>query len=120
MVEDCFKVAIHKILDLARLGRNRDSECLAQRRQGRKGRKVTDNERIVVMARYFLAFIVSVTFVSQVSAAEKIRIGFPEFNSSTFTLPLAQIKGYFNEEGLQAELIRIRSAADLKARCGRC
>ena len=48
-------------------------------------------------------------------AAEKIRIGFPEFNSSTFTLPLAQIKGFFNEEGLQAELIRIRSAVALLA-----
>jgi ABC-type nitrate/sulfonate/bicarbonate transport system substrate-binding protein len=48
-------------------------------------------------------------------AAEKIRIGFPEFNSSTFTLPLAQIKGFFNEEGLQAELIRIRSAVALPA-----
>ena len=48
-------------------------------------------------------------------AADKIRIGFPEFNSSTFTLPLAQIKGFFHEEGLQAELIRIRSAVALPA-----
>jgi len=48
-------------------------------------------------------------------AAEKIRIGFPEFNSSTFTFPLAQIKGFFQEEGLQAELIRIRSAIALPA-----
>jgi NitT/TauT family transport system substrate-binding protein len=46
-------------------------------------------------------------------AAEKIRIGFPEFNSSTFTLPMAHIKGFFQEEGLQAELIRIRSAIAL-------
>ena len=48
-------------------------------------------------------------------AADKIRIGFPEFNSSTFTLPMAQIKGFFHEEGLQAELIRIRSAVALPA-----
>ena len=48
-------------------------------------------------------------------AADKIRIGFPEFNSSTFTLPLAQIKGFFHEEGLQAELIRLRSAVVLPA-----
>jgi ABC-type nitrate/sulfonate/bicarbonate transport system substrate-binding protein len=55
-------------------------------------------------------------FVQQsVHAADKIRIGFPEFNSSTFTLPLAQIKGFFQEEGLQAELIRIRSAVALLA-----
>ena len=67
------------------------------------------------MAKYFLALIVSVFFVSTADAAEKIRIGFPEFNSSTFTLPLAQIKGFFNEEGPQAELIRIRSAVALPA-----
>jgi NitT/TauT family transport system substrate-binding protein len=54
-------------------------------------------------------------FASILHAAEKIRIGFPEFNSSTFTLPMAQIKGFFHEEGLQAELIRIRSAVALPA-----
>ena len=52
---------------------------------------------------------------SALHGAEKIRIGFPEFNSSTFTLPLAQIKGFFHEEGLQAELIRLRSAVVLPA-----
>jgi ABC-type nitrate/sulfonate/bicarbonate transport system substrate-binding protein len=62
--------------------------------------------------------LVSLVFLSlhvSVHSADKIRIGFPEFNSSTFTLPLAQIKGFFNEEGLQAELIRIRSAVALPA-----
>jgi NitT/TauT family transport system substrate-binding protein len=48
-------------------------------------------------------------------AADKIRIGYPDFNSSTFTLPLAQIRGFFQEEGLQAELIRIRSAVAIPA-----
>lgn len=48
-------------------------------------------------------------------AADKVRIGFPDFNSSTFPLPLAHIKGFFKEEGLQAELIRIRSAVALPA-----
>src|SRR5262249_31184836 len=56
-----------------------------------------------------LVLFILVVFVSQASA-EKIRIGYPDFNSSTFTLPLAQIRGFFQEEGLQAELIRIRSA----------
>ena len=50
-----------------------------------------------------------------VHAADKIRIGYPDFNSSTFTLPLAQIRGFFQEEGLQAELIRIRSAVAIPA-----
>jgi ABC-type nitrate/sulfonate/bicarbonate transport system substrate-binding protein len=46
---------------------------------------------------------------------DKIRIGYPDFNSSTFTLPLSQLRGFFREEGLQAELIRIRSAVALPA-----
>ena len=67
------------------------------------------------MTKYFLALVVSVMLVSQVGAADRIRIGYPDFNSSTFTLPLAQIKGFFQEEGLQAELIRIRSAVAIPA-----
>ena len=50
-----------------------------------------------------------------VHALDKIRIGYPDFNSSPFTLPLAQLRGFFKEEGLQAELIRIRSAVALPA-----
>lgn len=33
------------------------------------------------------------------NAADKIRIGYPDFNSSTFTLPLAHLRGFFQEEG---------------------
>ena len=67
------------------------------------------------MKNVFLGFLVYLSLQVSVHAADKIRIGFPEFNSSTFTLPLAQIKGFFNEEGLQAELIRLRSAMVLPA-----
>ena len=67
------------------------------------------------MKNGLLGFLVFLSLQVSVHAADKIRIGFPEFNSSTFTLPLAQIKGFFNEEGLQAELIRIRSAVVLPA-----
>ncbi len=67
------------------------------------------------MTKLFLASLVYCFLAAPVHAADKIRIGFPEFNSSTFTLPLAHIKGFFNEEGLQAELIRIRSAVALPA-----
>src|SRR4029434_2390031 len=67
------------------------------------------------MKYVFIGFFVFLSLPVSLHAADKIRIGFPEFNSSTFTLPLAQIKGFFNEEGLQAELIRIRSAVALPA-----
>ena len=68
-----------------------------------------------MIKKILLAPLAVLLFVSTLPAAEKIRIGFPEFNSSTFTLPMAQIKGFFHEEGLQAELIRIRSAVALPA-----
>ena len=67
------------------------------------------------MKNGLLVLLVFFSLHVSVHAADKIRIGFPEFNSSTFTLPLAQIKGFFNEEGLQAELIRLRSAVVLPA-----
>ena len=67
------------------------------------------------MKKTFLVMTTLYLLHSSVHAAEKIRIGFPEFNSSTFTLPMAQIRGFFQEEGLQAELIRIRSAVALPA-----
>jgi NitT/TauT family transport system substrate-binding protein len=65
------------------------------------------------MKKTFLVMTTLYLLHSSVHAAEKIRIGFPEFNSSTFTLPMAHIKGFFQEQGLQAELIRIRSAIAL-------
>jgi ABC-type nitrate/sulfonate/bicarbonate transport system substrate-binding protein len=65
-------------------------------------------ETLPVIAIFFL-------LVTSVPAADKIRIGYPDFNSSTFTLPLAHIRGFFQEEGLQAELIRIRSAVAIPA-----
>jgi len=67
------------------------------------------------MRNIFLSVLVSLFLQGSLHGAEKIRIGFPEFNSSTFTLPMAQIRGFFQEEGLQAELIRIRSAVALPA-----
>jgi NitT/TauT family transport system substrate-binding protein len=67
------------------------------------------------MKKIFLVSFAFLMFSTVLHAADKIRIGFPDFNSSTFTLPLAQIRGFFQEEGLQAELIRIRSAVALPA-----
>ncbi len=67
------------------------------------------------MIQVLVTFAIVALLQSAVYGAEKIRIGFPEFNSSTFTLPMAHLKGFFHEEGLQAELIRIRSAIALPA-----
>ncbi len=67
------------------------------------------------MIPMLVALAVALLFPANVWAVERIRIGYPDFNSSTFTMPLAQIRGFFQEEGLQAELIRIRSAVAIPA-----
>jgi NitT/TauT family transport system substrate-binding protein len=50
-----------------------------------------------------------------VFAADKIRIGFPDFVSQFGTLPLAQKNGFLHEEGLQAEIIRINATVGIAA-----
>jgi len=46
-------------------------------------------------------------------AADKIRIGFGELVASYISLPLGQKRGYLQEEGLQAEFIRMNSTVGL-------
>jgi ABC-type nitrate/sulfonate/bicarbonate transport system substrate-binding protein len=55
-------------------------------------------------------------FVSQVSvnAAEKIRIGFNPGASGIY-FPLAQKKGFFKEEGIEAEVIRLSGGVAVAA-----
>src|SRR5207249_2441101 len=43
-------------------------------------------------------------------AADKLRIGFPDLAAQFVPLPLGEKRGFFKEEGLQAEFIRIRPA----------
>jgi len=52
-------------------------------------------------------------FHSSVQAADKIRIGFSELIASYSSLPLAQKKGFLQEEGLQAEFIRMNTTVGL-------
>ena len=47
---------------------------------------------------------------TSVHAADKIRIGFPDLAAQFLPLPLGEARGFFKEEGLQAEFIRIRPA----------
>ena len=48
-------------------------------------------------------------------AADKIRIGFPDLTVPFVSLPLGQKRGFFQEEGLQAEFIRINPTVALAA-----
>ena len=50
-----------------------------------------------------------------IRAADKIRIGIPDFTAQFGTLPLAQKKGFLQDEGRQAEIIRINAVVGLAA-----
>jgi ABC-type nitrate/sulfonate/bicarbonate transport system substrate-binding protein len=57
-------------------------------------------------------FIISILH-SSVEAADKIRIGFDGLIASYSTLSLGQKRGFLQEEGLEAELIRMSSNVGL-------
>jgi len=60
------------------------------------------------MSLFVILSLAVLVFSASADAADKIRIGFAPGASST-ALPLAQNKGFFREEGLQAEIIRMSS-----------
>ena len=61
--------------------------------------------------------ILLASFILQpsVHAADKIRIGIPDFTAQFGSLPLAQKRGFFQEEDLQAEVIRINATVGIAA-----
>src|SRR5439155_24877941 len=48
-------------------------------------------------------------------AADKLRIGFPDLAAEFIPLPVGEQRGFFKEEGLQGEFIRIRPAISAAA-----
>src|ERR1700746_2327864 len=50
---------------------------------------------------------------SPVQAADRLRIGFPNLIASYISLPLGQKRGFLQEEGLQAEFIRMNPTVGL-------
>ena len=63
------------------------------------------------MRRLFGVLLASLFLQTSVHAADKIRIGVPQFAVQFITLPLAEKRGFLKEEGLEAELIRISGNA---------
>ena len=55
----------------------------------------------------FAALLIAFLLQSPVCAADKVRIGFPDLAAQFAPLPLAQKRGFFEEEGLQGEFIRM-------------
>lgn len=59
------------------------------------------------MVKAFAVFLAIFVLQASAHAADKIRIGFPDLGTPFMPLPLAQKRGFVQQEGLQAEFIRI-------------
>src|SRR5262245_31718728 len=67
------------------------------------------------MKKIFLAFLSICVLHTSSDPADKIRVGYPAPVGNFLTLPLAQKRGFFKEEGLDAEIVRIRPPASYAA-----
>lgn len=67
------------------------------------------------MKKIFLALLSICILQVSAHAADKIRIGVPELNAQFAPLALAEKKGFFREDGLQGEVIRINPTVALAA-----
>jgi NitT/TauT family transport system substrate-binding protein len=63
------------------------------------------------MKKFLGALLLLFLFHSSLQAADRIRIGVPQFAVQFITLPLAEKRGFLKEEGLGAEIIRISGNA---------
>ena len=67
------------------------------------------------MKNFFGALLAFLVLHASAHAVDKIRVGYPAPVGNFLTLPLAQKKSFFREEGLDAEIIRIRPPASYAA-----
>ena len=59
--------------------------------------------------------LASLLLQPSVNAADKIRIGIPDFTAQFGSLPLGQKRGFLKEEDLQSEVIRMNATVGLAA-----
>ena len=67
------------------------------------------------MTKMFLSLLVVFVFHASAYSADRIKIGYPDASGTFLSLPLGQQAGFFKKEGIQADLIRIRSTVALTA-----
>ncbi len=65
--------------------------------------------------KIILASLIILLLYNSTHGADKIRIGVPEFNAQFLPLDLAEKRGFFKEDGLQGETIRINPTVALAA-----
>ena len=57
--------------------------------------------------RTILSFGLGVMFAAELYGADKVRIGVSNYNISNLTVGVAQTRGFFKQEGIDAEIIRM-------------
>jgi len=57
--------------------------------------------------RTILVTVFATMFAAELYAADKVRIGVSNYNISNLTVGVAQTRGLFKQEGIDAELIRM-------------
>ena len=65
--------------------------------------------------KIILAALITLLLHASTEAADKVRIGVPELNAQFLPLALAEKRGFFKEDGLQGEIIRINPTVALAA-----
>ena len=65
------------------------------------------------MGNIFVVLLTIIFLQNSAQAADRLRIGFSELIASYSSLPLGQKRGFFQEEGLQAEFIRMGATVGL-------
>jgi ABC-type nitrate/sulfonate/bicarbonate transport system substrate-binding protein len=68
---------------------------------------------LLVLVVFFCIDVLS--FVTPARANTKIRVGLPDFTSSSVPFEIARQMGYFSQEGLDVEVIRMSCAASVRA-----
>ena len=67
------------------------------------------------MRKIFAVLLTIFLLDASIEAADKVRIGFPDRAAQFVPLPLGEQRGFFREEGLQAEFIRIAPTVAIAA-----
>lgn len=67
------------------------------------------------MRQFFLGLFALAICAAPAFGADKVRIGVADFVSQFSSLPLAQKKGFLNDEGIQVEIIRINATVAIAA-----
>jgi len=67
------------------------------------------------MMKIILAALIVLLLHASTEAADRVRIGVPELNAQFLPLALAEKRGFFKDDGLQGEIIRINPTVALAA-----